>query len=253
MDTSNNAAIIDESKRNLCFGHKLDNGVICPSSKGGVEGEPYLFVDDITMLNQESCEHVRGCFCHEKLCPPSGICTSNGCIDPLTDKPFETKDGYLVSGRLRQCENTDGCQCGEIKIEYRDYCYNDMPYISMKSCVSDKKRTIGENNYLSYDCNKGTAPWENICKPDPYVDPSQDIVRDCLISTQAWFSDRGVEHKPINVCTQKEGCQCIHHKCKYGEACYKGQCIADYSCHSVDNLDEEDELLGKCRPEDPRG
>ena len=39
----------------------------------------------------ESGEHVRGCLCHDKLCPPSGVCTPQGCIDPLTDKPFEKK------------------------------------------------------------------------------------------------------------------------------------------------------------------
>ncbi|MBQ9816838.1 MAG: hypothetical protein IJM59_05155 [Proteobacteria bacterium] len=244
-----NAVIAQKSESHLCFGHKLNEGVICPA----YNVHDYHFVDDIEMSDMESCEHVRGCLCHQKLCPPSGICTDHGCIDPLTDKPFEAKDGYLVSDKLRQCAQPNGCKCGESEIEYRDYCYNDEQYISMKSCVSDKKRIIGENNYISYDCEYGDAPWYNGCKPDPEIDSSQYFIRDCLTATALYFSDRDVDHQAVPVCIQKEGCQCIHNTCKYGEACYKGQCIDEYPCHDLADYGENEDEVGKCRPLSPEG
>ena len=236
----------DGANSDLCFGHKLKSGVQCPP----YDIHDMKFTDDITMSDMESCEHVRGCLCHDKLCPPSGICTADGCIDPLTDKPFESKDDYLVSDKLRQCAKKDGCKCGDKSIEYRDYCYRDEQYISMISCVSDNKRTIGENNFATCACEGGygcETRDHNACKPEPYIDPSQYLVRDCLSSDPAYFSDRSVDHTPMNVCMEKEGCQCIHNTCKYGEACYKGQCIPDYPCHNVSFEDNEDQI-GKCRP-----
>ena len=235
-----------DAKSGLCHGHKLREGVTCPSYG-------YEFTSDVVMSDMESCEHVRGCLCHNALCPPSGICTDRGCIDPLTDKPFKFQDGYLVSDRLRQCANANGCMCGKGKIEYRDYCYNDNQYISMRSCVSDEKRTIAENNYLSYDCEYGDVPWLNYCVPDPDIDPTQYFIRDCLTATPRCFSDRSVKHTQISVCIQKSGCHCIHNTCKYGEACYKGQCASDYTCHDLDYYGDEDSEIGKCRPTLPEG
>ncbi len=237
----------ETADNHLCFGHKLGEGVICPS----YDNHNYHFTSDIVMSNMESCEHVRGCLCHDKLCPPSGICTDHGCIDPLTDKPFESKAGYLVSDKLRQCAQPNGCKCGKNKIEYRDYCFNDEQYISMKSCVSDKKRIISENNYISYECDYGDAPWDNDCKSDPEIDSSQYFIRDCLTAIPSYFSDRDVAHTYLNVCIQKDGCQCIHNTCKYGEACYKGQCVADYPCHDLHPYDEDESEIGKCRPSRP--
>lgn len=239
----------NKTESGLCFGHKLNEGVHCPS----YDKHQYHFATDIVMSDMESCEHVRGCLCDNRLCPPSGICTEHGCIDPLTNKPFEAKADYLVSGKFRQCANEAGCTCGNSKIEYRDYCYNDEPYISMRSCVSNNKRTIAENNYLSYNCEYGDAPWQNDCAPDSDIDPTQYIMRDCLTANPSYFSDRSVQHNPLNVCIQKEGCQCIHNTCKYGEACYKGQCIADYPCHDLEYYDEDVTSIGKCRPSNPEG
>lgn len=237
---------------NLCLGHKLGKNIICPFYQNyNFDNFKGYFNIDISMSEQESCEHVRGCVCHGSLCPPSGICTADGCIDPLTDKPFETKEGYLVSDKLKQCANPDGCKCGETIINYREYCYNETQYISMRSCVSDNKRTIGENNYLSDDCKSGTVAWKNECYPDPDIDPSQYLVRDCLLAAPVNYSDRSVKHNLINVCAQKEGCQCIHNKCKYGDACYKGQCIHDYPCHDLALYHEDENKLGTCKPSNP--
>ena len=246
--TSNHSESDDNTKSALCYRHKLAEGVRCPSYDDNTQ-----FVSDIQMSEMESCEHVRGCLCHKKLCPPSGICTENGCIDPLTNKLFESKDGYLVSDKLQQCANPNGCKCGENEIEYRDYCYNNEQYISMKSCVSDNIRMIGENNYITYDCNYGSAPWENDCWPGANPDPSQYFVRDYLTAIPSFFSDRAVEHSSVYVCIQKEGCECIHNKCKYGEACYKGQCVDDYPCHDVADYGEDEADIGKCRPINPEG
>ena len=230
---------IKTEKSDLCFDHPLNKGVTCPDYTA------FDYFADIKMSEMESCEHVRGCLCHDKLCPPSGVCTPQGCIDPLTDNPFENKEGYLVSDKLRQCADPKGCVCGNEKIEYRDYCYLDKPYISMKSCVLNKKRTIEENNYTSIACDEGDVNWYNDCRPDPDIDPSQYLTRDCLIDDKAFFSDYSVIHRPVNVCILEEGCSCIHNTCKQGEACYKGQCVSDYPCHDTDWYDEE---VSKCRP-----
>ena len=250
-DTENDAEIENQvseiannTESGLCFGHKLPEGVNCPNYDG-------RFASLIEMFDMESCEDVRGCLCHEQLCPPSGICTNHGCIDPLTNKPFENKDGYLISDALRQCSLQQGCACGGKTIEFRDYCYHDIPYISLKSCVSNNKRMIGENNYTLYDCEEGGVPWKNVCYPIDEIDPSQYLVRDCLTSDQAFYSDRSYFHTPLNVCIQKDGCQCIHNKCKTGEACYKGQCVAKFRCYNLDDSYgyESENELGKCRPE----
>ena len=240
-------------KDELCYGHKLAKGVICPTyddrdnyvKKDGEHG-----LRGFNMADQESCEDVGGCVCHDKLCPPSGVCTPQGCIDPVTDTTFELKDGYLVSGQLRQCAHPDGCSCGDQKVEHQEYCYHDKPYLTMKSCVSDKKRVIGENNYTPYDCENWEVPWKNECSPDSEIDPTQYIVKDCLVEASAFYSDRSVAHHFVNVCMQHEGCQCIHNTCKYGEACYKGQCVADYPCHELSWYGIDEKELGKCKVSD---
>ena len=241
-DTRNDTRMVDSPKPSLCEGHVLGKDVICPDylkrdSENGYDSTlNFSFDAEISMAKNESCEHVRGCLCHDKLCPPSGICSEQGCIDPLTDKPFASEDGFLISGDLRQCASPNGCPCGNTTIEYRDYCYQNEPYISMRTCVSNRKRTIVENNYLSYDCEYEELSWQNQCTPDPDVDPTQYLVRDCLISSPSFPSDRSVIHKEIHECRRAEGCQCIHNRCAFGEACYKGQCIADYPCHDVAEL-----------------
>lgn len=246
---------VAKPKDNRCFGHELGKDVICPIDKNDDNFYDYLFNADIEMSDRQSCEHVRGCMCHNQLCPPSGVCTSEGCIDPLTNKPFESKDGYLVSRKLRQCADENGCKCGETMIEYRDYCYDDVQYISLRSCVYNNKRMIVENNYLSYDCENDDVPGTNHCYPDTHIDPEQYLIIDCLVSDSHYFSDRSVVHNYYNLCDQKEGCQCIHNQCKYGEICYKGQCVIpnEYTCHDVADYGEDESKLGKCRPSNSEG
>ncbi|MBO5753460.1 MAG: hypothetical protein J6S69_07195 [Proteobacteria bacterium] len=224
-----------------CNGHSLKQGVICPSN------DDITFADDVKMQDMESCEHVRGCLCRDKLCPPSGICTEQGCIDSLTDKTFEFKDGYLVSDNLQQCANSQGCQCGKEKIEYRDYCINHELHISMKSCVENKKRIVMENNYTNDDCEHNEVSWVNDCKVSSELNLSQYLIRDCLKKEAKWFGDVDVEHKWMYECITKEGCQCLQQTCQYGEVCHEGQCIADYQCHDID---DDTIWVDNCRPAD---
>ena len=204
---------------------------------------------DITLSPGKICNHVRGCFCNNALCPVTGKCTAQGCIDPLTSKPFEKQDGYLVSGLMKQCERQEGCPCGNETTPYREYCLDQKTHHLMFSGIQDNKRTLCENN-LTPDV-KAVDAYKNSGTDcfDPMLDPGQYIMKDCVLAIghqePSCFSDEvnyTYKHTYIGECMRKDGCTCGSSTCKQGEACMYGRCIADYQCHSLHEDLNEDAL-----------
>ena len=204
---------------------------------------------DITLSPGKICNHVRGCFCQNALCPVTGKCTAQGCIDPLTSKPFEKQDGYLVSGLMKQCERQEGCPCGNETTPYREYCLDQKTHRLMFSGIRNNKRTLCEDNLTpnvkAVDAykNSGTDCF------DPMLDPGQYIMKDCVLAIghqePSCFSDEVnyiYKHTYIGQCMLKDGCACGSSTCKQGEACMYGRCIADYQCHSLHEALNEDAL-----------
>lgn len=195
--------------------------------------------------NGEICNRKLGCICQDKWCPVTGICTDKGCIDSLTNAPFLEKDGYLISGQLKQCISENGCLCGSSTIPVHEYCVAGQEKTLINSAIYQGKRIVAEENFTVMMCeyklefeleNDTHIPFNFNENPDEYV------IRDCVRHMPDCGSDITPEHIfPKHECVASEGCHCGKSICKKGQACLSNQCFSDLECESGD-----EEITGIC-------
>ncbi len=203
-----------------------------------------------TIRPGQNCNSSFGCLCKNEVCPVSGECTEKGCYDPLTHAPFVKENGYLVSQRLKQCADDNGCMCSDKNIQKHNYCIDDTPKGNVYSIIIQNHRAIAENNFGIWQCQNDEVVYQNLPVEayDLNLNPDEYILKDCLDTYQRYYSDREYNHRRINQCIIKEGCQCGGQTCQFGNACISGQCLDMNKIECSKDLHEEDSLdtLGFC-------
>ncbi len=111
--------------------------------------------------NSQTCDTAKGCLCHNQECPMSGICSDNGCIEPISKQAFEKKDGYLTAGLYQVCSQKSGCSCGEYQCKYGEGCVNGW------YCTDDLETTVMSSQRLVYQ-GFDTDPHNDIYIPSDY-------------------------------------------------------------------------------------